>query len=122
MNRLKVKELKEMAKVTGKKMEKSRRMLACLVLYISMQMNTMICYAATDTVDSNSVTNGLTTLKDLILGVIGIAGLIYLGKSVAEFATAYQQADSSGMNTAVKGIVGGAMMAGITGIIKLLGF
>ena len=39
-------------------------------------------------------------------------GVIILAKNVMEFAQAYQQQDSSNMNSALKGILAGAMMAG----------
>ena len=39
-----------------------------------------------------------------------------------EFAQAYQQQDSSTMNSALKGIVAGVMMAGISTVLTFLGF
>ena len=44
------------------------------------------------------------------------------GKNVMEFAQAYQQQDSSTMNSALKGIVAGVMMAGISTVLTFLGF
>ena len=38
-----------------------------------------------------------------------------------EFAQAYQQQDSSTMNSALKGIVAGVMMAGISTVLTFLG-
>lgn len=113
-----------MEKITGivknglRKAVEHRKMLACAFTYGVMQANLMICYA--DTAEKNDVTSGLDTIKTLVLTVIGTIGVIYLAKSILEFATAYQQSDSSGMNSALKGIVGGLMMAGITAILTLL--
>ena len=45
-----------------------------------------------------------------------------LAKNVMEFAQAYQQQDSSTMNSALKGIVAGVMMAGISTVLTFLGF
>ena len=39
-----------------------------------------------------------------------------------EFAQAYQAQDSSTMNSALKGIVAGVMMAGISSVLGILGF
>ena len=39
-----------------------------------------------------------------------------------EFAQAYQHNDSATMNSALKGIVGGVMMAGISSVLGILGF
>ena len=75
--------------------------------------------AATDT---SSVTKPLDSLKTLLLSVIGAVGVIILAKNVMEFAQAYQHNDSATMNSALKGIAGGAMMAGITSVLGVLGF
>ena len=82
-----------------------------------IQMNTVM--AATDT---SSVTKPLDNLKTLVLAIIGAIGVIILAKNVMEFAQAYQHNDSATMNSALKGIAGGAMMAGITSVLGVLGF
>ena len=82
-----------------------------------IQVNTVM--AATDT---SSVTKPLDSLKTLLLSVIGAVGVIILAKNVMEFAQAYQHNDSATMNSALKGIAGGAMMAGITSVLGVLGF
>lgn len=80
---------------------------------------TTTCFAATDT---SAVTQPLDNLKTLVIAVIGAVGVIILAKNVMEFAQAYQQQDSSTMNAALKGIVAGVMMAGISSVLKILGF
>ena len=72
------------------------------------------CFAAGDT---SAVTQPLENLKTLIIAVIGAVGVIILAKNVMEFAQAYQQQDSSTMNSALKGIV-----AGISTVLTFLGF
>lgn len=69
-----------------------------------------------------AVTAPLDNLKTLIIAVIGAIGIIILAKNVMEFAQAYQQQDSSTMNSALKGIVAGVMMAGISSVLTFLGF
>lgn len=69
-----------------------------------------------------SVTQPLENLKTLVIAVIGAVGVIILAKNVMEFAQAYQQQDSSTMNSALKGIVAGVMMAGISTVLTFLGF
>ena len=64
----------------------------------------------------------LDSLKTLVIAVIGAVGVIILAKNVMEFAQAYQQQDSSTMNSALKGIVAGIMMAGISTVLTFLGF
>lgn len=77
------------------------------------------CFAAGDT---SAVTQPLDSLKTLIIAIIGAVGVIILAKNVMEFAQAYQQQDSSTMNSALKGIVAGVMMAGISTVLTFLGF
>ena len=68
---------------------------------------------------TEAVTKPLDNLKTLVIAVIGAVGVIILAKNVMEFAQAYQQQDSSTMNSALKGIV---MMAGISTVLTFLGF
>ncbi|MBE5934287.1 MAG: hypothetical protein E7262_00660 [Lachnospiraceae bacterium] len=71
---------------------------------------------------TSDITKPLDNLKTLIISVIGAIGIIILAKNVMEFAQAYQQQDSSSMNSALKGIVAGVMMAGISTVLSFLGF
>ena len=70
---------------------------------------------------AESVTAPLLNLKTLILSIIGAVGIIILAKNVMEFAQSYQQQDSSSMNSAIKGIVAGLIMAAISSVITFLG-
>lgn len=88
---------------------------ACLVVCNAMALPV---YAA----GANAITQPLDSLKTLMIAVIGAVGVIILAKNVMEFAQAYQQQDSSTMNSALKGIVAGIMMAGISTVLTFLGF
>ena len=68
------------------------------------------------------ITKPLDDLKTLVIAIIGAVGVIILAKNVMEFAQAYQQQDSSTMNSALKGIVAGVLMAGISTVLTFLGF
>lgn len=70
---------------------------------------------------SSEVTAPLTNLKTLVVSIIGAVGVIILAKNVMEFAQSYQQQDSSSMHSAIKGIVAGLIMAGISSVITFLG-
>ncbi len=83
----------------------------------------MVCQAEEgEGAGTGSVTAPLENLKTLIIAVIGAVGVIILAKNVMEFAQAYQQQDSATMNSALKGIVAGVMMAGISAVLAFLGF
>lgn len=91
------------------------------VLSGSVAMMEMLCTRVM-AADTSSVTKPLDNLKTLVIAIIGAIGVIILAKNVMEFAQAYQQQDSSTMNSALKGIVAGVMMAGISSVLGILGF
>lgn len=91
---------------------------ACGAAYMFVSAVPMTVFAA----GTSAVTQPLDNLKTLVIAVIGAVGVIILAKNVMEFAQAYQQQDSSTMNSALKGIVAGVMMAGISAVISFLGF
>ncbi len=86
-----------------------------------LNMMTTTCFAAAPG-GTTAITQPLDNLKTLMVAIIGAVGVIILAKNVMEFAQAYQQQDSSTMNSALKGIVAGIMMAGISTVLTFLGF
>ena len=91
---------------------------ACLAGYVTVMMPATAFAAG----GASAVTQPLENLKTLVIAVIGAVGVIILAKNVMEFAQAYQQQDSSTMNSALKGIVAGIMMAGISTVLSFLGY
>lgn len=89
---------------------------------MGVMMMSSTCFAAATGGGTAAVTQPLDNLKTLVIAVIGAVGVIILAKNVMEFAQAYQQQDSSTMNSALKGIVAGVMMAGISTVLTFLGF
>ena len=98
---------------------KKRIISALFGTLMAVMLMTTTCFAAGDT---SAVTQPLDNLKTLIIAVIGAVGVIILAKNVMEFAQAYQQQDSSTMNSALKGVVAGVIMASISGVLAFLGF
>lgn len=84
-------------------------------------MATVLCSQTVFAAGVDSVTQPLANLKTLVISIIGAVGVIILAKNVMEFAQAYQQQDSSSMNSAIKGIVAGLIMAGISSVLAFLG-
>ena len=93
---------------------------ACGAAYFAVSGVPMTVLAAGG--GTGTITQPLDNLKTLVIAVIGAVGVIILAKNVMEFAQAYQQQDSSTMNSALKGIVAGVMMAGISTVLSFLGF
>ena len=113
-----------------KKLGNIKRKVTAFVSGVAMtttMMTTQVLAAGTTgstgtTGGTSAVTQPLENLKTLLISVIGAVGVIILAKNVMEFAQAYQQQDSSTMNSALKGIVAGVMMAGISAVLTFLGF
>lgn len=111
---------KEIQKMDKGFWKKAKQKIAVIVAagVVACNAMTIPVYAAGTT----AITQPLNSLKTLMLSVIGAVGVIILAKNVMEFAQAYQQQDSSTMNSALKGIVAGIMMAGISSVLTFLGF
>ena len=112
---------KTMKRVFNKVNDMKKKILipAFAATYVAINGLPITVFAAGDT---SVVTKPLESLKTLVIAIIGAVGVIILAKNVMEFAQAYQQQDSSTMNSALKGIVAGVMMAGISSVLTLLGF
>lgn len=99
-----------------------QKTVACVCGAAYMVLNAMPMTVFAAGAGTQAVTQPLDNLKTLIIAIIGAVGVIILAKNVMEFAQAYQQQDSSTMNSALKGIVAGIMMAGISTVLTFLGF
>lgn len=111
-------EEKKMKKFFGRGIKKLIPTISGIMMGVMLTSTT--CFAAG--AGTSTVTQPLDNLKTLVIAVIGAVGVIILAKNVMEFAQAYQQQDSSTMNSALKGIVAGVMMAGISAVLSFLGF
>lgn len=111
-------------KILAQKMRtRSERVKAFLSVVSGLCMMAFLCPSvALAAGDTSAVTQPLDNLKTLVLAVIGAIGIIILAKNVMEFAQAYQAQDSATMNSALKGIVAGVIMAGIATVLTFLGF
>lgn len=109
--------IKNTLKKVGKKM-----LFGISALYAGAWLSVSTGVVSLAAGDTSAVTKPLENLKTLILAVIGAIGIIILAKNVMEFAQAYQAQDSATMNSALKGIVAGIIMAGIATVLTFLGF
>ena len=100
--------------------KKKFALMAVTASYVSTMMSSTVLAAGGG--DTSTITQPLDNLKTLVIAIIGAVGVIILAKNVMEFAQAYQQQDSSTMNSAIKGIFAGVIMAGISTVLSFLGF
>lgn len=84
----------------------------------------MTATAESGTTDVNDLgpVKALKNLASLLMAIVSVIGIIIIVKNVMELGPAIQQQDSGTVNNAIKGIVGGAIMAGIGVILAFLGF
>lgn len=71
--------------------------------------------------DTSSVTAPLQNLLRVFEAVIAGIGAIILLKNIVEAVQAYQQQDSSGMYSALKGVVAGAIMCAAGLVLAIIG-
>lgn len=65
--------------------------------------------------------NPLRVLINLLLSAVALVGVIIIIKNISEFATAWKAGDESGTSSALKGLIGGLLMAGIGALLTFLG-
>ena len=75
---------------------------------------------ATDT-GVTEVTDGINVIKDLGLGCVGGAGVIFLAWGLLDFGTGYSAHDTTQQSQAIKKVIGGLIMIAVPAILKLLG-
>ena len=110
-----MKKLTEKKNSIKKMIDKAGKVAACAA-FATVLWTTNVYASGADV-----VTAPLNNLKNLVIAIIGAVGVIILAKNVMEFAQSYQQQDSSSMNSAIKGIVAGLIMAGISTVLTFLG-
>lgn len=110
------KKIKDVLRINKQSVKKHIKSVAAGTAMATILFTQTVMAAGVD-----SVTQPLTNLKTLVIAIIGAVGVIILAKNVMEFAQAYQQQDSSSMNSAIKGIVAGLIMAGISSVLTFLG-
>ena len=67
-----------------------------------------------------SVTDGIDTLKNLVLAAIGGVGVIFLAWGLMDFGTAYSAHDSSQQMQGIKKVIGGLIIIAVPALIKIL--
>ena len=109
-----------------KKLKKNIKKILKLIIVTTCMMNVFIGSAFASSGGNSNALSGvlqpLDLLKTLVLAIVAGVGVVYLVKNAMEFFVAWQQTDQHTMSTALKGMVGGFALAGISGIIAFLGF
>lgn len=102
-------------------MDRKKGNKVCRRIYGILTAAYFTCIFSSPVYAADQITSGINNLKTLVVSAVAAIGGIVLVKNVMEFASAYQQQDSSGMNSALKGIVGGLMMVCVGAVLTVLG-
>lgn len=79
-----------------------------------------VCLSSLPVQAAQEVTAKINSLYELVLNIITAAGVIVLAWGIFEFATAYQQHDTSQQTMSLKKVISGLLMIGAPTIINLL--
>ena len=71
--------------------------------------------------DTSQILTPLNNLKTLVTAAVGVIGVIVVLKNVMELSSAIQNQESAGIMSALKGLFGGVMMAGVGAVLTFLG-
>lgn len=114
-----------MKKNLMKKTEKEKRpemLKRCISISASaFTMAGLFCTYAAAAGEGADPVGAVSALKGLFLSILSGIGVIIAAKNGFEMFQAYQQQDSAGMSSALKGVIGGVGMAGIGAILTLIG-
>ena len=105
-------------KVTGK----IRKNMSNIIAVAGGIATTAAMYGIDVYADANTseITNPINTVLTIFKAIVMAIGGIILLKNIVETAQAYQQQDSSGMHSGLKGIAAGAIMLGAGTIMTIL--
>lgn len=98
--------------------KRNKKEICCFslsVLCVLLTLSSTVYASNTDPVD------GINKLASWFLKLVQAIGAIFVIKNGYEMFTAWQQADNSGMSSALKGLVGGIGMVGLRFLLVLLG-
>ncbi len=95
--------------------------LGLLVTLFSMSVTSGAFASTSGAASTDSILAPINNLKVLVIAIVGLAGVIILVKEIMEFSSAYKAADGTGMQSALKGIIGAVLMIGISAVLTFLG-
>lgn len=71
--------------------------------------------------DTSQILTPMNNLKTLVTAAVGVIGVIVVLKNVMELSSAIQNQESAGIMSALKGLFGGVLMAGVGTVLTFLG-
>ena len=71
--------------------------------------------------DETTITQPIANLKNLLISIVAVVGVVFLVKGIYEFAVAYSQNDMPGTSMAIKQIISGLLMTGVSTVLAIMG-
>ena len=98
------------------KNRRNKKVIACIFLAAAVLALSCPAFATS----TSTITNKITKLYNLVLGIIKAAGAIVLAWGVFEFAAGYQSHDSSQQTQSLKKVISGILMCGASTVISIV--
>lgn len=93
-----------------------------LTIMMTLSMTTFAYASSSGGTSVNDILAPLENLKILLTAIVAGIGYILAIKNGLELFTSWQNADQHGMTQALKGLVGGIILAAIGTVMTFLGF
>ena len=102
-----------------KQMKKFKKEIGFINAMVMMLiLNVTNVYAAGD---ETTITQPIANLKNLLISIVAVVGVVFLVKGIYEFAVAYSQNDMPGTSMAIKQIISGLLMTGVSTVLAIMG-
>ena len=97
-------------------MKKFKKEINAMVMMLILNVTNV--YAAGD---ETTITQPIANLKNLLISIVAVVGVVFLVKGIYEFAVAYSQNDMPGTSMAIKQIISGLLMTGVSTVLAIMG-
>lgn len=92
------------------------------VMVLAGMLPTVMLTGGTQNVNDLAGMKAIGGLLGLFMAIASAYGIFIIIKNCMELFPAIQQQDSTTIGSAVKGLIGGIFLAGISGVLAFLGF
>lgn len=110
---------KRFQKRSTKKCRRNLKQVVFLIQSIVLSF-AMSSIAFASNVNDLDVMKSLNLVKTLFFALISVGGFIYLGKAIADLSDALHAQDGASVKRAIWGVVGGALMAGVSTVVTFI--
>lgn len=104
------------------KMKKMMTALGATFMYSLIFLQNQVVFAKDDkSKDVSEITDGIDTIKTIVLACVGGVGVVFLAWGLLDFGTAYSAHDTTQQSQAIKKVIGGLIIVAVPTILAVLG-